>query len=595
MFPRAVSADTAAERPMICIDAGHGGVDGGTDTATKPEKEYNLLLALYIRDALLESGEVDVVMTRDDDTYLKYLARAEIARDAQADLFLSVHCNQVKESYVNGTQAIVSLVGKCDASELASRLLDAIATVGIKRGRVETRPDTGSEDGIYYWNDGAQWDVPSKTPAGKISDYFSINTWCSKFGIPSIILEHGYLSNPGDLAVLNDDDSLRAIAAAEAETIISYFNDHEHIFSRSIDYPASCTLDGSVSERCTICSMKVGTTSLPANPDAHLWRLLEATPATCEADGEEKYVCQISFNLNDKGHECTVHEKTVPLPSAGHLFVTETTAGGTTRKCSVCGKVYGTSCTGGEHSYTAADASEPTCAERGATVYRCATCGDEYTDYTPALGHKYVATDELPSDAGSDGYIRYTCSVCGDEYTEVLAACDHIFTEDSLEPTCTRDGYIHKTCLLCSCPIEETIPATGHSLLTIERIEPTCKNDGRETGKCSVCGERVTSVLPALGHEYEQAFLGKVCKKCGERESVVRLQEIFSSNPVLAAAAAIAVLLVVGLIVIFAFVGRSQKRKKPRLHVHEPDDGADLDGLFSDSYEPREINKRSKK
>ncbi|MBQ2120442.1 MAG: hypothetical protein II197_05745, partial [Peptococcaceae bacterium] len=46
------------------------------------------------------------------------------------------------------------------------------------------------------------------------SDYFSINTWGSKFGVPSLIVEHGYLSNSGDRALMDQDETLRKIAEA---------------------------------------------------------------------------------------------------------------------------------------------------------------------------------------------------------------------------------------------------------------------------------------------------------------------------------------------------------------------------------------------
>lgn len=294
-----VFAAEMTEKYVICIDAGHGGRDGGTDAGTHMEKEYNLKIAECLRDALVEDERFDVVMTRDDDTYLKYLNRAEIAREANADLLLSVHCNQVPEEYISGTQAYVSLIPEYSATEIAKRLLDAVETsVGIPVGRIGGREDSGDSLGVYYWNSERQWDMPGAKEYGQISDYYSMNTWSSKFGIPSVIIEHGYLSNAHDLAVLNDDALLEKMAKAEADAIITYFTDHTHDFVKVVDYPSNCVFSGRESQRCTVCGAKTDTEELPPDTDAHFWRLLST-----DADGEEHYICQIEYNLDAKGME----------------------------------------------------------------------------------------------------------------------------------------------------------------------------------------------------------------------------------------------------------------------------------------------------
>ena len=61
----------SAENPVIVIDAGHGGYDGGTAQGIRTEKEYNLLLAQYLYDELTADGRFDVYMTRTTDVYLK--------------------------------------------------------------------------------------------------------------------------------------------------------------------------------------------------------------------------------------------------------------------------------------------------------------------------------------------------------------------------------------------------------------------------------------------------------------------------------------------------------------------------------------------
>lgn len=89
-------------RPLVVIDAGHGGRDPGA-VGTDPqgrrvqEKDITLALALALRDELLRGGGIRVALTRDDDRILPLAHRPEIARLLDADLFLSVHADSAGE------------------------------------------------------------------------------------------------------------------------------------------------------------------------------------------------------------------------------------------------------------------------------------------------------------------------------------------------------------------------------------------------------------------------------------------------------------------------------------------------------------------
>ena len=67
---------------VIAIDPGHGGIDGGSDAGTYPEKTYNMKLAQYLRDYLNEDGRFTAVLTREDDIYLHFVPRIRAAVDA---------------------------------------------------------------------------------------------------------------------------------------------------------------------------------------------------------------------------------------------------------------------------------------------------------------------------------------------------------------------------------------------------------------------------------------------------------------------------------------------------------------------------------
>lgn len=81
---------------LIAVDAGHGGQDSGVCYFPDDliEKEINLDMAFRLRDALQAAG-ADVLLTRSDDRFVPLDERAGIANQAQADLFISLHVNQI--------------------------------------------------------------------------------------------------------------------------------------------------------------------------------------------------------------------------------------------------------------------------------------------------------------------------------------------------------------------------------------------------------------------------------------------------------------------------------------------------------------------
>ena len=528
VFSQPVSA--AGEKIVVVLDAGHGGYDGGTDVGIRTEKEYNLILAQYVAETLRNNGNFEVILTRSDDTYLKFLPRALVALENNADVLISLHCNSsVPEA--SGSLAIVSKIEPFSAYTLAGKILDSITSaVDLTRRNVETRADTGDSLGVYYWNSDLQWDMPAASHLGQTSDYFSINTWASKFGIPSIIVEHAYLSNEHDRELMDKDENLRAIAYAEAQAIIDYYTNHEHQFPAypTVDFPSNCTLTGTQSYRCTICGMKTGTTSLAAESGKHYWRQTASTAATCTEDGSIEYTCQISDNLNSKGYACEVHTQTVTVEAKGHSYqvIEDTPAshgrdGHYVEKCSNCGDTVDEVRPGDPHQYEITSDTEPTCTEDGGTTYTCSVCADTYTDVRTAPGHAYEETGRKDVYGDENGYIRYTCRTCGDVKEEILHACEHIYANRTETPaSCETDGRITETCTLCGYVREEILPAPGHKMNVMMDVSASCDGEGYYRAECTVCDYKDMQPRPALGHTYNikeetGTHIVKVCVRCG--------------------------------------------------------------------------------
>lgn len=92
----------------LVIDAGHGGRDPGGQGRNCNEKDIALNVARLLGSAVRANfPNVRVVLTREDDTFVPLLARAKIANDLQADLFISIHANIADSRGVSGTETFV--------------------------------------------------------------------------------------------------------------------------------------------------------------------------------------------------------------------------------------------------------------------------------------------------------------------------------------------------------------------------------------------------------------------------------------------------------------------------------------------------------
>lgn len=114
MFAAAgVSATTSTKPYVIVIDAGHGGHDPGALGVKTNEKTINLAIARRLGDMLKTTfPDVKVVYTRSTDVFVKIRDRMQIAKDANADLFISIHCNSAatdnpKRKSLSGTSVYI--------------------------------------------------------------------------------------------------------------------------------------------------------------------------------------------------------------------------------------------------------------------------------------------------------------------------------------------------------------------------------------------------------------------------------------------------------------------------------------------------------
>src|SRR4029079_9247264 len=119
-LPR-VAGPSDPSRPLVVIDAGHGGHDPGAVGAGFREKALALGLAKALRRDLVSEGGVRVALTRSDDRFLALDERLEIARQLGADLFISIHADSAGEKDEITGASVYTLSTKA-SSEAAARV-----------------------------------------------------------------------------------------------------------------------------------------------------------------------------------------------------------------------------------------------------------------------------------------------------------------------------------------------------------------------------------------------------------------------------------------------------------------------------------------
>jgi N-acetylmuramoyl-L-alanine amidase len=129
--------DRAGKRFTIVIDPGHGGIDGGAEGKNGTvEKAVTLTFATELRDKLRAEGKYDVHMTRETDEFLRLDDRVRIARQHEADLFISIHADTINIKGIRGATVytVSDKASDAEAQALADRenLSDQLAGIVIK-------------------------------------------------------------------------------------------------------------------------------------------------------------------------------------------------------------------------------------------------------------------------------------------------------------------------------------------------------------------------------------------------------------------------------------------------------------------------------
>ena len=231
--PRLANPPQADDTFTVVLDPGHGGVDPGAEADGLSEAELMLSFASALSEALIRTGLVEVVMTRQTDVFVSLPERISIARAAEADLFLSLHADALAEGRARGATvytlaeeasdaASASLAEQHDRTDLLlgvdlSLADDGVAQVLMDLARHDTAPRSAAfADTIVAAFEAA--DIPLH-PRPRLEAGFSV---LRAADIPSVLLEIGYLSDPEDRARIRSAEGRLAMEAALVAAILDW-------------------------------------------------------------------------------------------------------------------------------------------------------------------------------------------------------------------------------------------------------------------------------------------------------------------------------------------------------------------------------------
>jgi N-acetylmuramoyl-L-alanine amidase len=219
----------------IVVDAGHGGHDGGAVSRHRRaahrirEKDVNLAIAVRLAEALGRRHGARIVLTRDRDVFVPLPDRVRVAREADADLFISIHGNAVRgRRALTATGTEVYFFGR-PTDEDAALLAEAEGAFEVEKSDIDPVLWDLMLAGNVIESNALAREVAARLPGavglpnrGVKSAKFYVLHYGVVSNIPSILVEVGFVSNPTEADRLARPAVQAKAAEAIADAVLAY-------------------------------------------------------------------------------------------------------------------------------------------------------------------------------------------------------------------------------------------------------------------------------------------------------------------------------------------------------------------------------------
>ncbi len=221
----------------VVLDPGHGGHDTGTiGPEGLREKDLVLDVAQRLGRLIQEKMGSEVIYTRSDDTFVPLERRTEIANEAKADLFLSIHANSsplrtaagVETFYLNFTtsRSALDLAARENAGSQMSiyELQDLLQKIALKDKVEESREFASRVQSALYTLSARTTDARSKDRGVKKAPFIVL----IGASMPSVLAEIGFISNAHDESIMRREDYRQRTAEALYKGLSGYASSLSH-------------------------------------------------------------------------------------------------------------------------------------------------------------------------------------------------------------------------------------------------------------------------------------------------------------------------------------------------------------------------------
>lgn len=224
----------------IILDAGHGGKDPGNSYHGFSEKEIALKTTLKIGRILENEKDIKIIYTRKTDVFIELINRPKIANKANANLFISIHCNSVKNFGPTGAETFVMGLSRTDMNLEVAKNENSVILFESNYNKTYQGFNPKKPESLIGLTLIQEENLKSSINlASKIQNNFTHNLDRNSRGVkqqplwvldavymPGVLIELGFLSNKKEGGFLNSDKGQNEMAMQIAKAIISYKNQY---------------------------------------------------------------------------------------------------------------------------------------------------------------------------------------------------------------------------------------------------------------------------------------------------------------------------------------------------------------------------------
>ncbi|RVT73468.1 N-acetylmuramoyl-L-alanine amidase [Flavobacterium sufflavum] len=235
------SAYSQSDVFKVTLDAGHGAHDFGANYNGHIEKNIALAVVLKVGKILEENPKIEVIYTRKTDVFIDLVERANIANRANANIFVSIHCNANRNTAADGTETYVMGLSKVASNLEAAKKENSVITLEKDYKRKYEGFDPNSPEsmiGMTLMQE--EYLDNSISLASKVEDNFEkLGKKIRQGGVkqapfmvlhkaymPRVLIETGFISNYEEGNILDSEEGQNDIARAIANAIVSYKNEY---------------------------------------------------------------------------------------------------------------------------------------------------------------------------------------------------------------------------------------------------------------------------------------------------------------------------------------------------------------------------------